>query len=883
MSSLPGKMNHSFKEGYFDRGVERYYFDKINDNLDILKKTEAPPSTPSPVACRLNNPSFWQELHQFAENNERINHIETIWRQIAPFSHLSLQALWETKTKHLQPLVFQIEALKKELEAERQITMGYFTPAQSFHLKQIEASIGKVGKIRSDIAQFETKFQNSVFARLSLYQLSSNHKLDMPVNTIVDEINKLNIIGKISVSKEQKGVISDDLRTCFYDWLVNANPARKQQFDNIIEPIHQKGFLPVVTNPEIEQSKKHFSTFYEDISNKLLVSSVAKKKHNDKKRFLASRIATWLSNLVLPRPVVKALQVMWYARWIVLQCILASVYFWGSAILLAPIAATIGLPLSIVTNVAFYAIAMFPTWVMTYTAYNWVKDTISDWVIRPKKIQIFDALEALDASERLIRTELSQGILDISHYDIKAHLKKVEDVVKQLSQIKESLKSTWFWQRALFKPELAVGNSVVAKIDETNDRLKGAQAPIAANITKRLPSNLKQLHKNHLNNKIEPLFPENQFKKLALFVKEFANEVTQRSFLANTQLAMGLVKALSKQKCMILSACKSEANAPWGSHGIDKACLTGWQILINGAQQDGPQKQAAQRLIKLLIGEQGMSLPELEEVVSKIAPDDFDNTLKHIQNHVFLCLDNYPYGYATLLSSAQKQIITNWEKENNGLIIVANSFIDKAILSDGPDISLIAKANESELVKYFKAFEGGLIASAAKGNSILGAQNKVKAFLENDDGSNPKTLYLVRFMPKQSKTSVVDSIATKRLNWLIENSKKVTDITDTDIELFYHPALNEKSAKFKANSQIRQHTKFSDRYDASFLSLLNKLKDCGLVSTSLITRYKALHEHETNIKPVTPQFSSKDVPASCRQQTNLKASASQRKRRAGCA
>jgi hypothetical protein len=867
MISIPSKINYSWKDGLLDEGIESYYIQEINQKVSELKSIESPENQTHPTITKLNSQSFWEDLQRHADDKEKIGHLKTIWQHSAPFTHLSLQQLWEYKVKQIQPLRTKIEALKDEQEAERAMADEYFTPTQPFHLTAIDSTKAKFESCLTELSNFETDLQNSAYARLELYKINQNHRVDAPVKTIAAAINKLNIVGKLSVPKVEKECISDDLRTCFYDWLVNSNPSRKKQFDTIIEPIHQKGFTPIIANSEVEEDKKLFAKFREQIDDKLFFSARAQKRYHDKQQYFAVKIAKWIANLVLPKPILRTLQFLWYARWAVLQVALAGVYLWGAAALLGPVAAFIGLSLGSVTTLAFYGVVMFPTWMLAYKAFNWATDIVSDWLVRPKKTQIFNALDDLEEAQRFISSELSQGILDVSHFDIKNHEKNVNDLIIKLEKIEKHLKSSWFWERWLFKDTLLQAKRVSEKINDKIGCIKNRQERIASDIAKRLPGNLKQLHKNQVTNKVEPIFPAEQNKNLGAFVNKFGNEATKASFKANTNMVKGFVKALAKQKCLYVESTKSEVNVPWGNHKVHSAALNGWQTLISHFEQDASSKKAGESLIKLLKGEEYITLPELEAAILKLSPNDFDNTLKQVQIHIYLCLSNYPYQYAALLSAYQKQKISTWHKKHVDMIKTANDFINSTISDDGPDKRQISSVKESELVKYFQAFEGDCFARAANGDRAHDAQNSVKNYLANYQGEDPKALYLVRFIPKHTKAVTIDKIASKRLDWLIDNCGRESAISDTDIELFYHPVLNERASKFSFNSQIRQHIKFSDEYDEKFLNFLNQCKNCGLVSTSLIKKYKALHEHEKENKPVTPQFDTKE-PKSCHQRVN---------------
>ena len=77
MSSIPTKINYSWKDGLLDEGIESYYIQEINQKVSELKSIEAPEDQTHPTITKLNSQSFWEDLQRHAEDKEQISHLKS--------------------------------------------------------------------------------------------------------------------------------------------------------------------------------------------------------------------------------------------------------------------------------------------------------------------------------------------------------------------------------------------------------------------------------------------------------------------------------------------------------------------------------------------------------------------------------------------------------------------------------------------------------------------------------------------------------------------------------------------------------------------------------------------------------------------------------------
>lgn len=813
---------------------------------------------------QFNNPDFWTGLKEASGFSNEVEQLENQWNIIKRFADFNAQELMRLKRRVFDYADVAISRALEELESDlkRFELNGIWRPEWllNLHKKQINM----LRKKYQSYCGLENQLQNTLAIKATMHStLGTQKHVDDIYIYFAKQINQLGVLKHpLLFPIEPSHCLDDDTRAAIHDYLENRKVLSEAELDSIIVPLNQLPYSVPVPPSQATKESKNIEGFADKIASQLQLTSVAKYKKEKEEQKITN---TWLENKIIEpmkeyffsMSLVEAVRDIWRYRWLLALISSVGLYTLFASAAIGIVTMTVGIwATGIATNILFYGLALLPAYIMGGKALNALGNIIYEKLSYWKSREIQQSLELLKLNQRFVSSQLSAGISDVALFDIaglsahsKSCIESIEKMVVALENVQGGVRFV-YWG-TLKASHLEVIDELKKQKQLIEDRLK----TYSEHIGERLAGSLVNFRIDISDGKLKPAIPKGQIQSLHSFVKEHGTIESQSQFLKSTNLSnLFALALLNDKKFLQQTSSESYLNQPWGGYKSNIPSFRGWETLVKHYTVDEAQKDAALNIAGVLAGKRICTLANLGKWVSVIAPNNKQELMLNIQQHLFLSLDSQPASHARLLSTPQKELIKSWARANSRAIQDAQAFVRDLNSSSNH----FSDQEESTLVKHFEALEGLDRLNVLQGQA--GEANNIRIALENYNGKSTAAIYLLNFLPENIHSDFTVKVATQRLNRLISRAPKKggTVFRRADKLLFiFLVQLPQIKDRFNLENQIRRHPKYNEPWTAEFSYFLNQCTECKLNDGSLEAEYELRNKR---IKEFTQKLSDIFVP-----------------------
>jgi len=847
--TLPKPLKFSWKHFFIRGRYQSIYLNDTTVHIQALAKRFSAETNHKELRKQFEDKKFWDALREKSGLHPDVETLAREWKDQKAFANLSARDLRKLKENHLDPLEVALLRTANELEEDLKAYQEYGIWRPKWYIQQHQALINKTNEQIKSLFNFKSKLQASILHRCTMHEyIGEDRHMDDFYHYFAKKINQLGLLETpLQPQNEASMTLDDDARLMFHDWLNNTYPKDKENIKKITAPISQKPYKTPVSKKKVDEENKKIAEFCKSIEQKHSLTSTARIAELKKKKKIEEAwskkvfggMFKWLSSWFVPEIARKA----WKHRWPLFLLTTLSLYVIFAPAFVASMTATYGAFIgSMAANVLFYGAALFPAWVMLGVTVSSIGKSIynafSYWKIR----ELQEGLELLKSNQRFIAANLKPGILDIEHYDIKGLEESALAKMQEIDKMLVKLDNTNLYQNLVLKGSLkSTWQQTKQQLQAQKKSIRSDLKAFALHISQRVKRGASSLKVNSAKSGMTAKMTSGQLKALYSFVQNYGDEKAKANFEKNTNVVSLLLEAVKNKELIAINNIAAICDEPWGGYKTLKPTFNGWRTLIEGYELNDSKREAANKLLSLLEGKNTLTKQEFGEVVLKLASEGQGAQFASVvQKCLFLTLDRQPANNAALLSPEQQELIKDWHAEYHSEIKQATSFVNKAFNSKSPQ-RYLAKVTDVQLAKYYRLVDGAdFHAAITGGGKPVG--NKIREFFEDYNGDTTKALYFVRFAPEEIKSEIVQNMASKRLNWLIEelgiSEGKHPPFTEADIEIFQNSRLFEERSLFSFSGLIRNHLKFESRWNEAMESFLEYCTSSGFDDGGLLKEYQ---------------------------------------------
>lgn len=825
----------------------------------ILSLLSTIPADKEAILSRLNESQLWRELEIKSQNQKTVQTLKEIYKKHQIYLHLSAQQLMQMHWDQSTPIEYHLENLVTELESQIELEEQYLWWKTKASVTKKKETLDKLRQMRTDFLAWQQQVFDLIEYKSSVCQLFELPKeVDDVLFYLSQKIENLNLLSvPLPTLITPNADLSDDTRIAIYDFLVMKAPSRKKTLEKIIKPVNQNPKKPPLSKGNILQENSSLEEVCLDVESALdLKTSVilarrkecVEKEGEKQSRFNDLYVPKFLLKFSDYGPQFGGLARLYHWRAMFIALFPIALYFVLMPSILPLLTLNFGVTLSnFVAQGAFYGMAMLPTWYYLGKTLKGLGSGFKNFLAGSKNQEIELALEVLKTNQKYMTAQLSAGILDLAHFDIRGLKSSVEKRLAALEIcIQKVQKKRWFEWPLIYFGYPTLEKKVIDQLNQQKShfeiRLKAYAKFIAQHIEKEIQLFEKKLHEETWS----PRIPEGQFKALSDFVKNFgeASEVIQ--FKNNTQVIFLFAKDIIQLKFGYRGPAPDRFSKPWGDELIYHSALNKWRILIQQMVLEDSQRQNAEILLNLVSDKSYCDLKKLEDVVDALQIENKKSLISYIQQTLFQTLSNRSPEAAQLLNHKQKQKILGWYQDNQENIEAAFNFIKKVFTEKSNQLQNVS---EEQLAKYYQWLEGAECAQYCGQKSLKKTPwNIAKQYFERYQGENDRAVYLLRFLPETQRQKALVHMAQMRLDYLIRRAENLSSLSQADLELFNDQALLSGELGFNFTQAARAHPCFLEH--TSLDGLLGTFVRSGLMKKQNLVNYQRIHGKE-NFEPQT--------------------------------
>ncbi len=876
---IPSHYSSSWKTRIVLKCQHSLFQDAIQFHIDKIRQVV---SHKPAVHKILSDPEKWDALKQNAHNEQELNKLQIYWTKVKPLAHLNSSALYLLYSEHVKPLERYLESMLCELNADdfKKEESSLWRPAwfdQTIHTLIVETQ-DNLAKLKF----LKTKIQDAMLHRCELHQqFGLEYRIDDTLGVICQQFNlyQHDESQRLEVPKVLSK-IDDNMRITFYD-ILKIGPVDSARLEkNVIGVIQKKSIPSLTTNEIVLGNLKTTTEYIYDTVASLELDNIYRKIFTYKLNYAQTQAL----NAILS-PLIEALKSLGIYHLLKYKTLIgyfllfvASFVIYGYIVhMAAPL-----LLLSLSTNAInafntflFYSIGMAPFWYLCIKYAKNIRASLNAVLSAPKRQQLMSGLLALERSEYFMANRLSQSIVDIPNFDIESLIEQAEYHCSTLQHF------AWNLRRFTFRQKMTSSPSFRQTLEQCALRLENQQARIKKSmhiLSEQLATNMREeitlLSASPDKVKLESCLSKQQLSKIKSMVDNYGNEQTKSLFADNTNMVKRFEEHLDVEHMAFNNQKRIMQFQPWGGYELRRDVIQGWNVLLENYVNDDKTYQLLREMNCILLGEKPSE--RFLENINKHFAHQSPGIVHHFQWLVFntLCAKNP--GMAQLLSEKQKELISKWYHQHEQAIDEAQKILSSLFENSRQENNI----DSHTLQNYYELLDGADIYNHAhKNDNKIGQRyNLARKYFEEYQGEHSDAFNLLKFVPKNEYLHFLESLAQKRLNWLLNNVEKREPkviFDETDGELFHHFSLLSEQTSFNFDEQIKRSAMFNSAYSFQMENFLRECESHGLDNDDLLEQYLALHPNRPSIATVcvsktTSEHDGMITPLPRRKNTSIK-------------
>lgn len=839
----------------------------------------------SALLSRLNDEKFWTALESQSPKKEEIEECRLLWQKTEPLAHLDSKKLLSLLTENVLPLERLYQQTRDQLLNEKmEVESNQFWPTHWLYSPASELS--QLEENQERLQHLKSVIHDGLLLRCNAHTLlKAPRNVDDIVAAICTKINQLSPLNPLlTIPVSYVATLDDDRRLAVYDLLEEKAVDKDQLSEQVLSPIPKRGYHALRSAEAVKNDLNRMTDFRNETLAHLDEGRSENESfiHKSLKRLIPSvlinfngQVAHALRSALLNFGLLPYLLRLWSLRYF-LYLTLSFMAYNGLIYILGPVLPILigGTAFGMLSNVLFYGLAMAPLWYLGSTSLHAAWGGIRRYLTHWKRLDIYESLSVLVASQEYIANNLSQVIVDIPNFDIQALTEIVKGHQARLETATQSTNRFYVGEKLICRGGVSrAANLVLEEIKHQQRELQTHLKQLADHIASRIGQDIELLQKTSSKQGLEPILPHQQLKKLRDFVISYGDDVTLREFEKNANVLTKWAGKIDNSSVAQNSVETVSFNQPWGGHAIRKDYLRGWETILKAFIDNPQQREAALQINALLMGRLLPTQEELHEWITALGMRDARALiLQTIQAHLFNTLDPRRPENARLLSEQHNALITNWYRQHEDKIHQAPQAMSDLFSNEKTERELIQaldRIDDKALSQYYELLDGADIYNYSVNNTsaLNERRNLARKYFEGYTGETSKAIRFVRFLPDYEKSLTLVEIAQKRLGWLLRNIDKATNASkpfdDTDAELFHNYALIALTEKFNFPSFIYQSPQFSNPWNQHMEDFLGACQKNGFDSGGLLKKYKA---NNIRIKPFMLHQRQNSMSQSCGQQ-----------------
>lgn len=819
----------------------KYHWRSISESVD--KNIE------NRINRKLSNIKFWNKLKK---RSHKIEVLYDSFKMRSSFAHLSAQEILQLKDAHIDPLkhilAYRLKVLRHEYTRFKENKFWRFWGKDKYYQKNLKFLEEQL----SALNELENNLQATCLLRADLYELINVERQYDDVSGVFSiMLDRLNLLDRpLNPETSIRAGLDDDTRIYLFDWCAKNDRYDKSDLKKFISPINQNPYRLPLNYQEIEIEIGKLLKWCHKIKEKHGLNGA----HQLDQRYVKKKIKkTWVEKIFFYQSWKKKLIPDWWSLflkklhkkryWFAITAALFFHVFFSPIIVAASVFYFGQWSAVLASNLLFYGVTLLPLWTLLYKGYKEILQFINKSVSCRKVSTIEMSIEQLKINQKYINNRLTRGIVDISHFntDILAHTVSIKII--EIDNLINAVKKETRLEKIFTTDSLNdLKIEVIEKLKQQKKCLKKRFEILSDHIAERVKDEILVL-KNNADGSMVSKLSKYQILRLRRFVEQYGADNALSLFDANIDISPAFLTALQNNKfCFRENKLKLCAET-WGGYRLKIPTIHGWRSLIGQTFLNIEKRKSALAILDIISGKKVVVFEELKLILLTIQNGNISKWYNAIVNHIFLNLDQMSASIAVILNNHKKKLIYDWYQDNKKNIQEAYDYFWLVIHNKDRVRSNI---EDKVLASYFALLQGAEISyySGVASNDIIKFKNHLEEYFGNYDGSHSKALYYTLFIPKCRKKDIIQSIAFKRLEWLLNNSSKIYEIEKADIELFKHPSLYMENSLFDFKNYILSHSLYHAQWNINIKSFLKLCQDCGLDSGKLLLHYKSIHKGE---------------------------------------
>jgi len=828
---------------------------------------------------RLSSADLWDLLKMNSGYSTDVDNLYALWTKIEPLAHLSTKQLLHLYQEEIKPLEKGYRHIIDEMK-DPQKDLILLPPilklSQTEMLHQVNENLERLSQLTEHL------FAGLMFRCLIYKFIKGPRNIDDVAGAFSWKINELNLLEEpLGTHFPHLATLDDDRRTAIYDIFNSVIPewvqkswshfhglmnVEKMALDAIISPIPDRHYPELRSKIEIIKEEENCDAFCKKFKNDKHLSSIEKVLFYVKDRF-----NHWF---MLPKRVNDFHHYLWVFGHLTWMLVFYGLYQYLLA-LVSPFI-IVQFALNLITNLLFYTVALIPF-------YLFVWEGIKQFCIYWKEQQITEALILIKETQQFISHKLSKTPRDIAHFDVKERLENAEKYFEQIAEMDEQVSDMNFMENFFsgshIKKQIA---AIQERLCAQRKQISKMLSMLARHIAFRIGDEIEQYEVDITRQQLVHLLEPIQIQNLRNFVKAHSNDdsYSLHLFDMNTDVIHRWLLKSSDLYIQGNEAHQDDMNKPWGSGIPQVGVLQTWRKLLASFIIDPKKRQVAFDLNDLLIGARQMTNRELREKVAIFNEEEnMAIILGKIQDYIFKTLQSRPPQFASLLSTSQKKMISEWFKVNEGAIKEANAIMS-TILSSGKvndRTVLLSDYRDEQLSQYYALLDGAdyYAWTQEQLGEMVKRTNLARIFFEEYHGQTSRAYQMIRFIPPGNRQKTALFVAKKRLSWFLNHLSTIdlsAPFNKEDIVIFKNNEVRRECFRFDV--EIVNSPQFQQPKSPLMIKFLQACVKQNLdFSRELLERYeqseemgskRILHQHRSE-KAKRPFFSCHMEPSERKQ------------------
>ncbi|MBN9286759.1 MAG: hypothetical protein BGO43_02450 [Gammaproteobacteria bacterium 39-13] len=864
--NLPTEFSTSAKEFFFRWRFHTLQPTTISAHIQAIRNAC---KAREPFLKELDSPSFWLKLKSI-DNLEEVKSIQAYWLKIKPFAHLNSKQLLNTLLEEILPLEQWYQHIEAELQYERASYENNNQWRPHWYKESLEQIIAKTQQNLTRLKNLKKAIHDALLLRCEAYEsLEAPPQTDDVIAVLCSKINSLDVLEQpLKAPANREMCLNGDRRILIYDLLRASGISKDILQKKVLAPVDRLPRQALYQAAKIKEKLNRTTHFVNELLQKLEIGGFKNSLFSVKPLFRIRSVDIEALRRIRENleewGVLTPLRKLWVLRYGLYFLASFLVYFYLAQIM-APMLALFFSAASISTfnSVLFYTVGIAPIWYIAAQAFTKLGGFLLDFLGSAKKQQILGALISIEKNELLIANQLSQSVVDISHFDIQELMDKIEDYQTEIKNSVEKLNHYTPLEKFLCKGSIhAAICSMTLEMQTQEKRINTHLKRMANDIAQHIGDEIILMCRSYEQKNLVPQLPLGQIEQVEKFVRCYGDDKSLKVFMANNNVIKKWFTQMGKHK-LLIPLRENMLKQPYGGYEMRNEALNGWKTLLHAYTPDPKKKLLIQKVIDLLIdGTSTLTQKQFKESITFLDPEHASQNIDAMQAQIFKTLPQR-ISQAHLLSSTQKKQIREWYQTHRQEI--ANAERDLAEMlsktkKEGANPHLNS-FSEEQLCRYHELLDGADIHGYLAETENVKRRNIVRQYFEAYQGENSLAYRLLKLIPTHQKKFMIEQIAKKRLDWILNHLANAKDplLDKFDTEMFHNPRLLQVQS-FDFAEYIAQHPQFNQRQNKQMEDFLKYCKRCGLDSGRLLSRYM---NQDFNQPIIVHQLSARQRQGSC--------------------